>query len=199
MIKFFDDRQEVSDVFNNFLLSKYNLMLKPEFLVPKLHIDIQLKYTFKNIDETLLIFWLFFILCGKSPVVTFSKFNKKSCTMLFKDVSVEFIIFLLSDFLYNAKCIQIKKKNFEYISEHKFLCKYSKNSDIHFFCHFAGIFKQNNLEHIFYELGVSGIKLTFKLIFRAKKGSSVKTYFDIIKMLDIEHLLKSYMFEESLK
>ena len=161
-----------------------------------MRLDLELKYSFKSIDETLLVFWLFFILGNKKvPLVKFSKFNKKICLMQFKDISFTFLEILLEDFLYNTKYTSLKKRNVSFISDNNFLYKYNKHSKVYFFCNFSSIFKQNHLEHLFYDLGVSGLKFFFTLVFRSQ-GSNINFYRDILQMYDVEYPIKGYMFEE---
>jgi hypothetical protein len=198
-MKLFEGNDDRSIIYDNILLSKYQLLSIPKLSIDNLNINLELKYTFKNLDETLLIFWLFFILGNKIPKVKFSKFNKKLCLMIFEDLSLEFLTKLLENFLYNVKYSPLKYKNIKYLSGAKFLYSYKKNDyRINFFSKFSGVFKQNHLEHIFFDLGVSGIKLFFKVVFKNNDNekNNVKVYKDILKLSDSELCLKNFMFEE---
>jgi len=42
--------------YDNILLSKYHFVSKPKLFVKDLQLSLELKYSFKNLDETLLIF-----------------------------------------------------------------------------------------------------------------------------------------------
>jgi len=52
------------------------------------------------------------------------------------------------------------------------------------------------LEHIFYDLGVGGVKLFFKVIFKNNDNENLKIYKDLLKLSNTEELLKKFMFEE---
>jgi hypothetical protein len=200
-MKLFND-SDVYTVYNNFVLSKYKLLLQPNMYFSFLNLGLDLKYTFKNLDETLVIFWLFYIINNNNaPKVKFSKFNKKVCYLSIRNTSFEFLSVLLEDFLYNTKYSSLKRKKVKYISGEKFMYSYLKKKDVYFFRHFSAVFKQNYLEYIFSDLGISGIKLLFKVNLRPLKkrfllSNNINFYKDIIALYDVEKSFKQFMFEE---
>jgi len=117
--------------------------------------------------------------------------------MIFENISLDFLVNLLENFLYNVKYSPIKYKNVKYLSNHKFLYYYLNSQyRTYFFSKFSATFKQNYLEHIFYDLGVGGVKLFFKVIFKNNDNENLKIYKDLLKLSNTEELLKKFMFEE---
>jgi hypothetical protein len=200
-MKVFNDSR-VSVMYNNFMLSKYKFLMQPNMCFNPFNLGLDLKYVFKNLDETLVIFWLFYIINDNNvPKVRFSKFNKKVCYLSIQNTSFTFLFSLLEDFLYNIKYSSLKKKKVSYISNEKFMYSYSKKKDVYFFSHFSAVFKQNYLEYIFSDLGITGIKLFFKVTLNPgeKKiflSNNANFYKDVISLYDVENLLKRFMFEE---
>jgi hypothetical protein len=183
--------------YHNYLLSKYQITSNVGLLKFGVLINLEIKIYYRNIDETLLVFWLLLIASDYTiPSVTFSKFNKKVCFFKLKNISIECVIKLMQSFLYDKQ--QLKKKtssSFFYLDDLNFLHNnnFLKDQCVIGHCQFSAIFKQNYLEYIFYDLGVSNVKLFFDVKFVKRedfKNSTFLIYKDIIQFMDYSNKLK---------
>lgn len=180
--------------YNNILLSKYRFLSKFDPQQPDISLNFSLKYTFKNLDETLVLFWLFYIITNKVPVATFSKFNKKNFSLSINNISLNTISIVLTNFFYNIKPILPKNKHIKYFSKNALFYMYTKLIKRGLFYDFQATFKQNLLEHIFYDLGISNIKLFLRIHVIYKDTTQPSNVFlDLVKLIGLEPIIKFHI------
>jgi hypothetical protein len=193
---------------NNYLLSKYHKMFNfIEISKNKFKTNFSVKYQYKNVEDALLLYWLFVIIFEKSPKAYAYKFKKR--TIVFSISNVDSLYFSkFNDFIYNVNEIKYKKKK-------KYINFYSKNNQYLSYkeknpkrissvlCQFKASLKKEIFDYIFYDLGVTSFRIQANLKFlpyfnsmrftdRVKQIRNLT--FDQMSMKNIDNIIKAYFF-----
>jgi len=134
-----------------------------------------------------------------SPCVKFSKFNKRISIITLKSISIDIILRFLGLFLYNKQFTKKQKINY-YVDSIELLNtnNYLKKKKILCLCSFKGVFKQDLLEHIFFNLGISGLKITSNIIFRSVNDIN-NSMFDLIHLSGYGTKIKEFLLFEDVE
>jgi hypothetical protein len=171
-----------------------------EASIKKLRMDIDIKYLYKNIEDVLLLYWLFTIIFEKSPKVSIYKFKKRLAVISFIDIG-HVHLNKLNYFLYNIVYIKNKKKSLKSYSTKNVYLSYKENrintlaGASPTLCQFKAAFKREPLDYIFSDLGVSGYRLFFTIfLMPLSKDLLLKRnlLFDTVSMDTIDSRIKSY-------
>jgi len=148
---------------NNYLLSKHELFNCIEFCKKKFRIDMKIKYVYKkNVDDALVLFWLFVIIFKKTPRVCLYLFKKRTLMLHLIDINFKYLA-VFKDFLYNINTLKPKNRKktlkFYHFSNAYIYYKLSKSNKITpLRCEYSAFFKQEPIDYILNDLVVSSLK-----------------------------------------